>query len=271
VSEKTNIPWADHTFNIAWGCAKVSEGCQNCYAEVWSRRTGRNYWGFGADRRTFGEKHWAEPLAWNRKAEREGVRRRVFSSSMCDPFEPHPIITREREKLWPLIRETPHLDWLLLTKRAGRINQCLPSDWGQGYPNVWPGVTAEEQLMADERIHLLFQTPAAVRFVCVEPMLGPIDLHLGKSRKPAWVVVGGESGPNARPCRVEWIRDAVRQCREAGVACYVKQLGRYAILDPRFRRDLPGGAQRRLLDPKGAWMDEWPEDLRVREFPEVGR
>lgn len=176
MGSETIIAWTDHTFNIAWGCTKVSPGCAHCYAETGSKRYGHSVWGPKNPRRTFGDKHWNEPLKWNRDAEKEGRRHRVFCSSMCDIFEKHPTIDQEREKLWPLIRSTPRLDWQLLTKRPERIAQRLPQDWAEGYPNVWLGTSVENQKYADLRIPVLLQIPAVVRFISYEPALGPIDL-----------------------------------------------------------------------------------------------
>lgn len=131
MADKTIIAWTHRTFNLAWGCTKVSPGCKNCYADTLSGRYGHSVWGPKNPRRTFGPKHWAEPLKWNAEAQAAGTRLRVFSSSMCDYMEDHPTITQERAKLWPLIRATPHLDWQLLTKRSDRIAANLPADWGR--------------------------------------------------------------------------------------------------------------------------------------------
>ena len=137
MGENSGIEWTHHTFNPWWGCIKVSDGCKHCYAETLSERFSKNIWGPAAttDRRTFGEKHWNDPLRWNRKAEQEGIRYRVFCGSMCDWAEDHPVAEQERLKLWPLIQQTPRLDWLLLTKRPERIGDLLPDDWGEGYEN----------------------------------------------------------------------------------------------------------------------------------------
>jgi protein gp37 len=234
MSEKTNISCVDHTFNIAWGCAKVSPACMNCYAERLSKRYGFQVWGSNADRRTFGENHWREPLKWNAKAEKDGVRRRVLCSSMCDVFEDHPTIDQEREKLWQLIRRTPQLDWQLLTKCAERIRGCLPDDWGEGYPNVWLGITTEDQGWANQRIPYLMQCPAAVRFIVAEPLLGVINLEtplVGTSDHSPWiegidwVVVGGESGSGFRPLNLEAVRTLQQQCERWGTAFFFKQVG----------------------------------------------
>lgn len=177
MGEQTNIGWTDHTFNLVWGCVQISPACAHCYAKSLAERWGFDVWGEDAPRRVFGDKHWAEPLKWNRKAQEAGERRRVFCSSMADVFEDHPTVAQEREKLWPLIRSTPWLDWLLLTKRPENIAVSLPGDWGTGYPNVWLGVTAENQEFADRRVSTLVPIPAAVHFVSVEPILSAVDLN----------------------------------------------------------------------------------------------
>ena len=131
-------------------------------------------------------------MTWNREAEANGIRQRVFCSSMCDVFEDHPTIDAEREKLWPLIRATPSLDWQLLTKRADRMADRLPADWGGGYPNVWIGVSIENNDYVD-RADRIRDIPAVVRFISYEPALGPLDqLNLSGID---WVIYGGESGP----------------------------------------------------------------------------
>lgn len=330
--KETKIQWTDHTFNPHWGCARVSPGCENCYAEAFAKRTGHKVWGANADRREFGDKHWAEPLKWNRDAEKAGVRRRVFCASMADVFEDHPVAQRSRERLWPLIEQTPHLDWQLLTKRPDAIAGYLPQTWGAGWPNVWLGTTVEDQKRADERIAPLLRVPAAVRFLSCEPLLGPVDLcrtrfdeanpsfdmlrfgfwdtpygfancseaHRRFGRPIDWVIVGGESGPRARRFDAEWARAIVTQCRDAGVAVFVKQMGahvvdrndRFDLCDDTgspddwwpwgrhepddieeningYREEYQGAPVRlRLIDSrKGADPSEWPRDLRVREMP----
>ncbi|QRK08093.1 DUF5131 family protein [Archangium violaceum] len=172
------------------------------------------------------------------------------------------------------------LDWLLLTKRPENW-RLVPEDVR---PLVWLGTSTSDQKTADEWVPRLLKAEGfRLRFLSVEPLVGPVDLGLlgtapaawGYGYRPIsdllnWVIVGGESGPKARPCNVEWVRDIVRQCREAGVPCFVKQLGAY----PTDLAEPPGYVQKTLRrcslsDPKGGDMSEWPEDLRVREFPEV--
>jgi protein gp37 len=203
------------------------------------------------------------------------------------------------DRVFAVMVLAPQHTYQILTKRADRLAHYmrLPRCGAWPLPNVWCGVSVEDQRHADERIHLLLQTPAAVRFISAEPLLGPVDFrpHLycpqcGYSKKdvaelmdhrlckgpgPAidQIVVGGESGPGARPCDVEWIRAIVRQCREANVACFVKQLGfsPVGIADGIAYRgnttQMPDGFYRFLNDRKGSDPSEWPEDLRVREFP----
>lgn len=250
MADKTLIAWTNHTFNIAWGCVKVSPGCAKCYADTLAERYGQDVWGPSAPRRTFGPKHWAEPLKWNKAAQKEGRRHRVFCSSMCDNFEDHPTIEAELAKLWPLIRATPWLDWQLLTKRAERIKQSLPADWGPfGYANVWLGVSCEDQTWAERRVPYLARVPAVVRFVSYEPALGPIDWSADAGGRPLiedldWIIYGGESGPGFRGHDLAWPRRTRDQCAAAGVAFFYKQSPAYRTergieLDGQIVRDYP--------------------------------
>lgn len=218
--------------------------------------------------------------------------------SICDPFEDRDDLKQVRHRFMGLIAATPRLDWLVLTKRpevaaeyfrrrkGGQhwaaaeayrnivYGEDSDVDLGDGladWPprNLWLGVSAENQEYADERIPILLQIPAAVRFVSYEPALGPVDFRpFLASELLDWVIVGGESGSKARPFDVSWARDTIRQCREAGVAVFCKQLGAEPF-------DVIRANQQHLLDrehlgitdPKGGNIDEWEEDLRVREFP----
>ena len=193
---------------------KVSEACRLCYAETFSKRVGQSVWGADAPRRFFGEKHWNEPINWNKKAEKEGQRKRVFCASMADWAEDRRDLDPWREKLWDLIAATPWLDWLLLTKRHDKIVEFVPKAWLDDWPaNVWPGITVETQKWADIRIPHLLRLPAQVRWLSVEPLLGPLDLEryllpdykkrgaLNWAGGVNWVIVGGESGHGAKPDR----------------------------------------------------------------------
>jgi protein gp37 len=279
VGAETKIGWTDHTFNPWWGCAHVSPGCVRCYAETWAKRTGHDVWGKDGPRRLFGDKHWNEPLRWNREAEARGERARVFCASMADVFEEHPALPEQRDRLWSLIDATPALDWLLLTKRPENVRPLVYQDWLRtGWPeNVWLGVTAEDQQRADERIPLLLDVPTPVRFVSAEPLLGPLDLSrwmrphapdcrdvngeppwctCGRDRDGYldWLIVGGESGPGARPMDLAWARGVVAHGRDTGVAVFVKQLG--TVLAKQL--GAPG---------KGETLESLPSDLQVREWP----
>jgi len=241
MADTTEIAWTDSTFNPWWGCSKVSPGCDNCYAERLDKRTGGSYWGAHNAPRLMSADNWRKPLRWQRAAAEANTRRRVFCGSMCD-WTDRNAPGAERERLWRVIQGTPFLDWQLLTKRAPLIAECLPADWGTGYANVWLGVTVEDRKHGLPRIDYLRRVPAKVRFLSVEPLLedlGCIDLtgiH--------WVIVGGESGPGARPIAASWVENVKRQCDAAGVAFFFKQWGGH--------RD-KGGC---LLD--GREIKQWP-------------
>lgn len=251
---KSNIAWTDATFNIAWGCMKVSDGCKHCYADDLAKRyaPGESFWGPAATttRRTLSAEYWRQPLHWNKRAALAGVRTRVFSSSMCDIFEDHPIVDAEREKLWPLIRATPWLDWQLLTKRPERIEAQLPEDWGEnGWPNVWLGVSVEHQGHAD-RVGILAETRARVRFISAEPLLGPLAFRRTLYAEAFndfidWVIIGGESGPDARPMDHDWARALRDEARDADAAVFFKQRS----------------------GPRAGMLDGVPADLLLQEFP----
>jgi len=246
-----------YTFNPWVGCTKVSGACDFCYAEGWAKRTGNADLWQGERRRT-SDANWRKPLKWDAEAARLGVRHRVFCASLADVFDNQ--VPREwRADLWLLIKSTPHLDWLLLTKRPQNIAKMLPDVWGTGWPNVWLGTTAENQAEADRRIPHLLAAPAAVRFISAEPLLGPIDLttiwlrrdgerptelshRLGDYVRPltgnfrdsprlGWIIVGGESGRGARPMHPDWARAIRDQCAAAGVPFFFKQWGAWGPAD----------------------------------------
>jgi len=243
MAEKTGISWTNHTFNIVWGCEKVSPACANCYAETLALRWKFDVWGKTKPCRVFDAHHWNDPRRWEKTAVKEGVNRLVFCSSMCDIFEDHPTVIAELTKLWPVIRATPNLTWQLLTKRPERILSHLPSDWGNGYDNVWIGSTIENNDYVDRADHLR-AVPAKVRFVSYEPACGPIDkldltgLH--------WVIFGGESGSGFRQHDPQWARDSRDRCKEKGVAFFYKQgsslrSGEDPTLDGVEYKEFPAG------------------------------
>lgn len=345
----TGIQWTDETWNPIRGCSRVSEGCRHCYAETVAHRfsgPGLPYEGLtNAQGRWNGtirvvDEHLTDPLRWKRP-------RRVFVNSMSDLF--HENVAEETiDRIFAVMALAPQHTFQILTKRPERMRAFVasrnghssgvwfaaeklkpsppPQHWyhaGRSFewplPNVWLGVSVEDQKTADERIPLLLQTPAAVRFISAEPLLGPVNLHRLEhphdgchasalqgqrdenryefDHQLDWVIVGGESGHGARPCWTPSVRRIVSDCISTGTACFVKQLG----ADVRDRNDagftgdepdhwpethcerdaiehdLDGtrdgyqGAPVRihLCDRKGGDMAEWPEDLRVRQFPEV--
>lgn len=269
--ENSKIEWTDHTFNIVHGCTKVSPACQNCYAEAFSHRLGKDLWGIGKERQVMSERYWRQPLKWNQQADKQGVRKRVFCSSMADVFEDHPTVNQERAKLWNLIEQTPNLDWLLLTKRPENFGRFLPwtSEHAGEYrlrywPNVWLGTTVENQEWANKRIPKLLEVPAKVHFLSCEPLLGAIDLtycntaefeyvnvlqphqiavdHSIYENRPGidWVIVGGESGHGARPMHPSWVRSLRDQCVAASVPFFFKQWGEFAPICEMPNGDAPG-------------------------------
>ncbi|WP_319413919.1 phage Gp37/Gp68 family protein [uncultured Cohaesibacter sp.] len=177
--ENSKIEWTDHTFNPWMGCAAVSPACDHCYAEAQTARFKQVGWGTHADRKRTSEAYWRQPLLWNDKAEKSGVRFKVFCASLGDVFDNHKsILPQWREDLWDLIRATPNLDWLLLTKRPQNFCSFLPGDWThKPLKNVWLGVTVENQQEADRRIPILLNTPASKRFLSCEPLLGALDIR----------------------------------------------------------------------------------------------
>lgn len=229
MAKNSKIEWTHHTFNPWWGCAKVSPACKNCYAEAWAKRTGSDVWGARAPRRFFTDRHWAEPLAWNRDAERNGERRRVFCASMADVFERRADLKEARSRLWRLIGQTPNLDWLLLTKRPHNISTMAPWGHNQWPDNIWLGTTVENQHWAEERIPELGKHPARVRFLSCEPLLGELDLtpYFAKGLID-WVIAGGESGARSRPMSPRWVRKLRDDCVRHQVAFHFKQWGHWA-------------------------------------------
>lgn len=263
MSENTKIEWCDHTFNPWEGCQKVGPGCDHCYAEARNARfaggTAIN-WGPGAPRRRTSAANWNLPKRWNAHASafmaQHGRRQRVFCASLADVFD-NAVDPQWREDLWQLIQDTPNLDWLLLTKRIGNVFKMLPDGWAfqmAPWPNVWLGATIVNQAEADRDIPKLLAVPAARRFLSMEPLLGPVDLTsievFGGDAEiyplkgttdcvddegapthdvPAldWVIVGGESGPGARPMHPDWARSLRDQCVAAGVPFLFKQWGNW--------------------------------------------
>lgn len=323
MSSSSNIEWTEATWNPIVGCSIVSKGCTNCYAmtmaariEAISAAVGRDTHYAGTTKRVNSNTVWTgklalapdhiltAPLRWKKP-------RRIFVNSMGDLF--HEDATDEWiDRCFAVMALAPQHTFQILTKRPARMLDYF--DAGRSFtvgkrafnrtsfeiawplPNVWLGVSAEDQVTADERIPLLLDTPAAVRFVSFEPLLGPIaaienfgriNIQLPKNPTPPvngpldrdmtigeivtklgghieqgprihWAIVGGESGSDARPFHTEWATSLIDQCRAAEVAVFVKQLGSHVIQN---------GERRIKKDRKGGDWSEWPHELRVREFP----
>lgn len=248
MAKGSKIEWTHHTFNPWWGCERVSAACKNCYAEAWAHRLGLDLWSKGAPRRMMSDAYWRQPIAWDREAAARGRRDRVFCASMADVFEDRRDLDAPREQLWRLISETPHLDWLLLTKRPEHVAHTVP--WGASWPrNVWLGTTVENQRWAEKRLPHLLAHPAAVHFLSCEPLLGPLDLTRWLSpalgaRRVGWVIAGGESGHRARPMNPSWARAVRDQCARYGVPFHFKQWGNWrpaaGVLNGHEVRNLNG-------------------------------
>jgi protein gp37 len=318
----TSIEWTDVTWNPITGCTKVSPGCKNCYAErIADRFFAKQYPpNLDGSPRKFTDvrlhkERLGEPLHWKRP-------RRVFVNSMSDLFH-ESIAGGTIGYIFGIMAMCPEHTFQILTKRAERMQHVMSQSCGREHvqrfmqnelmelmpsgrsfprvieqwplPNVWLGISVENQKYADERIPLLLQTPAAVRFLSVEPMLEAVDLDRAVSRPGGvsfnggvqwpginWVICGGESGPGARPFNLTWAEFLLGQCEAAGVPFFMKQIGSAALADkcypgwsPLFhdnRGERPTGEFGRTLGSrKGGDPAEWPEHLRVREFPATKR
>jgi protein gp37 len=216
MAETTEISWADATFNPWIGCTKISPACDNCYAARDNdRRKWVDGWGAGVPRRR--TKTWGDPIRWNRKAEQTGYRPRVFCASLADVFD-NEVDDTWRTDLWQLIRETPNLRWMLVTKRIGNAVKMLPADW----PFVHVGIisTLENQMTWDRDYPKLARTQAAWHGVSAEPLLSAIDIG---DATPDWIITGGESGAGHRYTDPAWVRSIRDQCAANGVAFHHKQ------------------------------------------------
>jgi len=270
MAENSKIEWTDHTFNPWIGCTNVSPGCDHCYAETMANRRGWAKWGNHPRHRT-SRTYWRQPLKWNVDAKQfrrqHGHRPRVFCASLADVFD-NQIPAVWRAELFELIRECRRLDWLLLTKRPQNARKMLPSDWGDGYQNVWLGITAEDQKRFDQRWHHIAVIPAAIRFVSYEPAIGPLKLP-NHGLLPDWVISGGESGAGARPIDPRWVRSIMDDCRRKGVAPFHKQWGTYAS-NPLVVEDGCTIAEAKDADANGKGGG-LVDGILIRDYPQSRR
>lgn len=289
MAENSSIEWTDHTFNAWEGCTVVSPACDHCYAEVRNKRfNGGKNWGAKANRLGRSEGYWRQPYKWDLKAKING-RAKVFCSSLSDVFDNHKSIKQEwRDRLWKTIRETPNLDWQLLTKRPQNIKKYLPDDWGDGYDNVWLGVTVENQEEANRRIPILHSVSCKLRFLSCEPLLGELDLEypeaifpdgpehccsghecgcMGRPTEPPliygidWVIAGGESGPNSRPTNPKWFDILKSDCENWKIPFFFKQWGDWF---PYGGIDAEGNQNSVTKGEKIGFWHEWPNGFSVK-------
>ena len=239
MGQDSKIEWTRHTFNPWIGCTKVSDGCKHCYAEqLMDKRWHKIEWGPHGARKRTSDAMWRQPLAWDRAAKAAGERHRVFCASLADVFEGRLELDEWLVDLLILIDLTPNLDWLLLTKRPENILKLLPTSL-QKYPraNIWLGTSVEDSRVT-HRIDQLRECPAVVRFLSLEPLLGPLpNLNLDGI---GWVIVGGESGPHARPMHPDWARSIRDQCQAAGVPFFFKQWGEFCPVREWICREKDG-------------------------------
>jgi protein gp37 len=243
--QNSSIEWTHHTFNPWIGCTKVNALCAKCYAELlMDTRYGRVKWGPNGTRVRTTEEYWRQPIRWQKGSCDAGERRRVFCASVADVFEDWAELSPWRQDLFVLIDRTTRLDWLLLTKRPENIQAMWMGPEGDGYlpsvrrEHVWLGTSVGSQETADLAIPRLLESRhrVPVLFLSVEPLLDPIP-HLPLDGID-WVIVGGESGPDARPMDEEWVLDIKQQCDNAGVPFFFKQWG--GVNKKRFGRELLG-------------------------------
>lgn len=223
----TGISWTTRTWNALIGCSKVSEGCARCYAERLAATKFRHFlrrpvWGSGNPRHITGDQLWKAPLKWAREARTTGAKVMVFGNSLYDLFEDHPTVNGIRTRIWDLVDETRDvLTWQFLTKRPERMAECLPESWNPFWENVWLGTSVESADCAHRADHLR-AVDAAVRFLSVEPALGPVANAVDLTGID-WCVWGGEAGPGFRPADPQWARDLLAACRKSGAAFFYKQ------------------------------------------------
>jgi protein gp37 len=274
MGDNTNIEWCDSTANLWIGCTKLSPGCDNCYAERdWDLRKHRVQWGpHGA--RSYAKAGWALIRKYQRAAATTGVdpqlgrKRRIFVNSLSDFFDNHRSITW-RDEAFALFEASPDVILILVTKRPENVAKMVPPRWMQpgGWPaHVWLLVTAEDQARADHRIPILIDLPVPMVGVSAEPLLGPLVFKDEWLERLGWVIVGGESGPKARPMHPVWARSPREQCEDAGVPFLFKQWGEWR-LSFGYPAETKGKFAMMAVDPNGwthttaVMLDHYPRQF----------
>jgi len=231
MGKNSGIAWTDHTFNLWWGCDEVSPACDNCYARILDARFGGDHWGKDKPRRFFGDKHWNEPLKWDRAAAEQGTNDLVFVESMGDLLEKREDLEPHRQRFWELVRKTHALTYLLLSKRPQFFEKMIPKDL-VGDPRLWLGTTIESPAYTWRADALNENTHAVVRFASMEPLIEKTSIaaHLVTDSRIGlnWVITGCESGAGARHTPTDWYRKLQRECAAAAVPFFLKQAPRGA-------------------------------------------
>jgi protein gp37 len=266
MAETTGITWADATVNFWHGCKKVSEGCKYCYMFRDKEKYGQDGMLVKKTKLETVKRILKNLVLQDKVRKEKGITEplKIFTCSWSDFFLDE--ADEWRGEAWDLIREHKEFIWIILTKRPERILKCLPNDWGEGWPHVWILVSAENQTRFNERVPILKKIPAIVKGVSIEPLIGYVDifrLGLAFLDDIDWIIVGGESGNDNgkwlyRKCELDWIRILLLQCKMAGIAIFVKQLGTHIAKELH------------LKNRHGEDWDEWPEHfsmLKTRQFP----
>lgn len=267
MSDNTSIAWCHKTFNGWIGCEKIAAACKFCYAETYANRYGLAKWGVSGTRHITSAANWKKPLAWNKQAEKEGVRYRVFAQSLADTFEDREDLHEPRMRLFELIDKTPHLDWMLLTKRPQNCKTMFPVQWlvkGQFPKNIWLGATIANQKDHGELMPALSdfcdEHKVKVMWLSCEPLLGNIHFNV-TYKSPDLIILGGESGhvTKIRPLDLYHVKNIIQQFHRCpNTHIFFKQLG--SILAKQYK----------LADSKGENFAEYPELLnwlKRREMP----
>ncbi len=286
MAENSKISWCKHTQNWWTGCTKQRHfdgkprpACGRCYAEAWAKRTGGKTqepickWGDDQPRHRTSEQIWKNPFKWDAQQAKLGERANVFVDSLSDIFDiADPRLHEWRREAFEIMGQCKNLNWLLLTKRIDLafhcLSRCMPAEWnGKLPPHFWLGITVENQQAFDEQWPILKHAArvygARTLFFSMEPLFEPVQIHPFLSDRELnvdrMVIVGGESGPGCVETDIDHIYAVVCQCLFYETPVFVKQLG---------AKPLSKGKSWPISDDKGGILEEMPETLQVRQWPE---